>query len=330
MGNPITTRVARRLVPVVALVSLAAAGCTTGDASPEDAPLDIVVTTSIWADVVSSVVGDDANVETLVPVGADPHAYAPSSQQVASIQTADLVVANGLDLEEGLVDVLEAAAEEGVTILELAPDLDPIPFVGDGGHGEDDHDAEDEHEGEEGHDHEGDDPHVWMDPDRVAAAAVLIGEALAALDDSIDWTARAGAYADEVAVAAADMDATLAGVAADRRKLVTNHEALGYFADRFDFEVVGVVIPGGSTLADPSSGDLAELIEVMEAEGVRVIFGETSSSTDLARAVAAELGEEVAVVELYTGSLGEPGSGADTVIGMLSTNATLIADALGT
>lgn len=330
MGNPITTRVARRLVPVVALVSLAAAGCTTGDASPEDAPLDIVVTTSIWADVVSSVVGDDANVETLVPVGADPHAYAPSSQQVASIQTADLVVANGLDLEEGLVDVLEAAAEEGVTILELAPDLDPIPFVGDSGHGEDDHDAEDEHEGEEGHDHEGDDPHVWMDPDRVAAAAVLIGEALAALDDSIDWTARAGTYADEVAVAAADMDATLAGVAADRRKLVTNHEALGYFADRFDFEVVGVVIPGGSTLADPSSGDLAELIEVMEAEGVRVIFAETSSSTDLARAVAAELGEEVAVVELYTGSLGEPGSGADTVIGMLSTNATLIADALGT
>ena len=318
MGNHImgpTNRVARWLLPVIAVLSLVAAGCTTSGSSSEDAELDIVVTTSIWADVVSNVVGDDADVETLVPVGADPHAYAPSSQQVASIQTADLVVANGLELEEGLLDVLDAAAEDGATILELGPELDPIPFSFAADH---------DHEDEDGH--EGDDPHVWMDPDRVAAAALVIADALIDLDGSVDWVARAEAYAEEVRSAARDMDAALADVG--QRKLVTNHEALGYFADRFDFEVVGVVIPGGSTLADPSSGELAELIEVMEAEGVRVIFGETSSSSALADAVAAELGDEVTVVELYTGSLGEPGSGAETVIGMLSTNAELIAASL--
>ena len=85
---------------------------------------------------------------------------------------------------------------------------------------------------------------------------------------------------------------------------------MGYFGDRFDFEIVGVIIPGGSTLADPSSGELAELVETMEDEGVTVIFGETVSTNALAEAVAAELGEDVEVVELYTGSLGDEGSGA--------------------
>jgi zinc/manganese transport system substrate-binding protein len=289
-----------------------------------------VVTTSLWADVVEHVVGDDATVETIVPVGADAHAYAPSSRQVAAIQTADLVIANGLGLEEGLGDVLDAAAEDGVRVVELAPDLDPIPFsfVGADDHHDDDGSHAEEDGDEEGHDHEGDDPHVWMDPDRVALAALLVADALGELDPSIDWTARAEAFADELRTAGTTMDDALAAVAADRRKLVTNHDALGYFADRFDFEIVGVVIPGGSTLADPSSGELAELVEVMETEGVRVIFGETSSPTNLADAVAAELGDDVEVVELYTGSLGEPGSGADTVIGMLITNAQRIAGAL--
>ena len=339
MGNDIT-RPARRSVPgltvLVAAVAIAVSGCATDDSVGEDAAVPrIVVTTSLWADVVENVVGDDATVETIVPVGADAHAYAPSSRQVAAIQTADLVIANGLGLEEGLGDVLDAAAEDGVRVVELAPDLDPIPFSfvsaddhhdDEGSHAEED--GDEESNDHEGHDHEGDDPHVWMDPDRVALAALLVADALGELDPSIDWTARAEAYAEELRAAGSSMDAALAAVAADRRKLVTNHDALGYFADRFDFEIVGVVIPGGSTLADPSSGELAELVEVMEAEGVRVIFGETSSPTNLADAVAGELGGDVEVVELYTGSLGQPGSGADTVIGMLITNAQRIAGAL--
>ncbi|HEX6286259.1 MAG TPA: metal ABC transporter substrate-binding protein, partial [Acidimicrobiia bacterium] len=115
----------------------------------------------------------------------------------------------------------------------------------------------------------------------------------------------------------------------DRRQLVTNHEALGYFADRYDFEIVGVVIPGGSTLGDPSSAELAELVETIERNDVDVIFTETSEPGSLAEAVAAEAGREVAVVVLFTESLGEEGADAGTLTGMLLENARLIAEALG-
>ena len=168
-----------------------------------------------------------------------------------------------------------------------------------------------------------------MDPDRVALAAMEIAEALTALDGTIDWMGRATEYADELRAAGVEAEELLAVVAADDRKLVTNHEALGYFADRFVFEVAGVVFPGGSTLSDPSSAEFAELVETMEKEGVDTIFGETSAPSALAEAVAAEVGEDVQVVELYTESLGEPGSGADTVIGMTLTNAQRVAESLG-
>jgi zinc/manganese transport system substrate-binding protein len=363
------------LLGLVMVLVLVAAACGTDDAAgtdvatAEDDRPTIVVTTSIWADVVEEIVGDAANVEAIMPIGADPHTFTASSQQVAMIQTADLVVANGLGLEEGLEDVLEAAAADEVNVLEVAPLVNPIPFAlaGEDDHGHDDehsdeegehshddegehsdeegehsHDDEGEHSDEEGehsdeegvhsdhgHAHDGDDPHVWMDPDRVALAAIEIAEALTALDASIDWMTRGEAYAEEVRAAGVEADEMLSVVADDQRKLVTNHEALGYFADRFDFEVVGVVFPGGSTLSDPSSAELAELVETMEKEGVTTVFGETSSPSTLAEAVAAEIGDGVQVVELDTGSLGEPGSGAETVIGMTLTNAERVAVSLG-
>ena len=356
----------RMLLALGVVLAMVAAACGTdegGDAGNDDLPT-IVVTTSIWADVVENIVGDDANVETIIPIGADAHDFAPSSQQVAAIQTADLVVANGLGLEEGLEDVLEAAEADGVNVLEVAPLVNPIPFAladehdhdeehsdeehsdeehsdeehSDEEHSDEEHsDEKDEHsdddhsdeEGHEGHAHDGDDPHVWMDPDRVALAAMEIAEALTALDGTIDWMGRATAYAEELRAAGVEAEEILSVIAEENRKLVTNHEALGYFADRFVFEVVGVVFPGGSTLSDPSSAELAELVETMEKEGVITIFGETSSPSALAEAVADEVGEEVEVVELYTESLGEPGSGAETVIGMTLTNAQRVAESLG-
>ncbi|HEY6635360.1 MAG TPA: metal ABC transporter substrate-binding protein, partial [Acidimicrobiia bacterium] len=210
--------------------------------------------------------------------------------------------------EAGFADVLETAAADGANVLEIAPAVDPIPFPG----------------------HETDlDPHVWFDPGRVVLAATLIADRLAEADDSVDWEARADAYAQTVAATWNEMEGILATVPTDSRKLVTNHESLGYFADTFGFEVVGVVISGGSTLDEPSSAELADLVATIESLGVTAIFAETSDSTALAEAVAEEVGEEVAVVELYTESLGEPGSDAETLIGMLLTNSRRIADALG-
>ena len=126
----------------------------------------------------------------------------------------------------------------------------------------------------------------------------------------------------------AEIQDILAVIPEENRKLITNHDSLGYFADRYGFEIIGTVIPGGATLADPSSAALAELVEEIEHEGVKVIFAETIDSTALAEAVAAEVGSDISVVELHTGSLGEEGTATGTLVGMLRDNAQRIAEAL--
>jgi zinc/manganese transport system substrate-binding protein len=308
---------------LVALTSLLVlTGC--GQAAGEEDGLQVVATTSIWGDVVTNIVGDDANVEVLIPVGADAHDFEPTSAQIAALQEADLVIANGLGLEEPMEDILESAAADGANIYEVAPDLDPLPLSEE--ESEDDH-GED-HGEEDSHDHEGDDPHVWFDPLRMATAAELIAERLAEIDSSIDWQTRASDYAAELVRTDEEITQIVAAIDPEDRKIVTNHEALGYFASRYGFDVIGVVIPGGSTLADPSSADLAALVEEIEHEGVETIFAETTQPTRLAEAVAAEVGREVTVIELYTESLDDPGSEADSLIGLLLTDARLIAEAL--
>ena len=293
------------VVMAVLLVACGSGDTAGGAAEDNDTGPTIVATTAILGDVVENIVGDRATVEVIMPVGADPHEFQPSSQQLATIAGADLVVAVGLGLEESLVDMLAATAAAGTTVLELGPQLDPVerPEMGL-------------------------DPHLWLDPERMATATGLIAEALAEVVGTVDWHTAAADYAAELRAADTEIAETLSAVPQDRRKLITNHDAVRYFADRYDFEVVGVIIPGGGTLAEPSSADLAALAAVITAEGVTAIFGETTEPTTLAEAVAAETGTEVEVVELFVESPGEPGSGADTLIGMLLTNARLIADAL--
>ena len=286
-------------------LALIGAGCAADPA--DDDRTRIVATTTILGDIAGNVAGSDADVEVLMPIGASPHGFVPSSQQVAKIYSADLVVANGLGLEAGLADVLEAAKEDGVNVLEVAPHLDPLPF-GDG----DDLD-----------------PHVWMDPVRMMDTARLIATELTAVAPSFDWERNADAYAAELQSTHDSIQQLLAVIPTDQRRLVTNHDSLGYFADRYDFVVIGTVIPGGSSLGDPSSASLAELVAVIEREQSPAIFAESTEPRALADAVAAEGGADVAVVELLTGSLGEEGTVADTLIGMLLVDAERIAEALG-
>lgn len=311
-----------RVMAGVGVIALLLVGCgasaTTESASEgstgETATgLSIVVSTSVLGDVVSNVVGDYATVEVLLPIGADPHDYQVSSAQTAAMQSADLVVVNGLLLEEAMLDVIEGLESDGANVLEVAALLDPIP-VSAGGH---------EPEADGGYD-----PHVWMDPLRMATAAQVIAAELIELDDSVDWMGNSEAYSDELTALDAEIVGILDAVPKGNRKMVTNHDSFGYFADRYDFEIVGTVIPGGATLAEPSSAALAALVEVMTDEGVNVIFAETIEPSAVADAIAAELDSDVAVVELYTGSLGEPGSDADTYIGMLRANAQWIGEAL--
>lgn len=297
---------------------LAACGDDGGSTS-EDGAAQIVVTTNILGDVVQELVGDGAEVEVLMPPGSDPHDFAPSARQAAALREADVVVANGLGFEVGLLDTIEAAEADGVQVVNATDAVDVRPLSE---HAEEDHADEGEHDG--------DDPHFFTDPVRMHAAAEHLASELARVVDGLDTPAfqdRVDAYLSALDELDAEVVQLLAEIPADRRTLVTNHEVFGYFADRYDFDVLGAVIPGGSTLAEPSAADLAELAHEIDEAGVPAIFAETSAPTRLADALAAE-GTDVEVVELYSESLGEAGGDGATYLDMVRTNAERIAAAL--
>lgn len=326
---------------ILSLLALTLAACGSSGSTGDQNGLSVVATTSVLGDLTRGLVGDDAHVDVLIEAGVDPHLFSPSPSQISLLQAADLVVANGLGLEAGIERALDSAAEDGVVVLELAERLDPLPFGGPHGHADEtdeehvehteDHDHADDDADDDAHEHDhGDlDPHFVLDPLRMADAADLIAAALAEIDSSVDWEERAADIRTELERLHSDIEAELDAVPSERRKLVTNHEALGYFADRYGFEVVGTVIPGGSTMAEPSASDLAELVETIRSHGVEVIFIEWTASESLAETVASELAGEVEVLRLHTESLGPEGSGADTYEGMMRTNASTIASALG-
>ena len=307
------TPIGWQLIWWILVAAVTVAACGSAD-PPRREGIHVVATTTILGDVARHIVGPDGVVDVLLPIGADPHDYLASARQVALIQQADLVISNGLGLEGGLQDVLDAAVADGANVLSVGEQLDPIPFAEAGDHGIEDHG--------------GLDPHVWLDPLRMQDAAVLIADEMEAAAPGGPWAAGAADYRRRLAEAHDEIVALLAAVPSEQRKLVTNHDSLAYFARRYDFEVVGAVIPGGATLAEPSSAQLAELVETIKAENVPAIFAETTDVVDLAEAIAAEFVTPLRVVTLHTGSLGAPGGKADSLIDMLVDNARLIAQAL--
>jgi zinc/manganese transport system substrate-binding protein len=307
------------------MLALVAGACGEASAPEDDRPL-VIATTTIWGDVAAAVAGDKATIEVLMPIGANPHSYEISARQAARLRDADLIVANGLGLESGLLDAIDAAGDDGVTVLYLAGLLDPRPFTGPDDH-DDDHEGEhDEPAGD--HDDDGLDPHVWMDPIRVGAAA---GHIAASLDSVAPgpWEANADDYLASLTALDAEIRDGIATIPDADRKLITNHYAYGYYADRYGLEMLGTVIPAATTEAETSAAAFAELVDLIVAEDVPAIFGSTSEPTDLAEAIAEEAGREVAVITLYTGSLGDPGSGAETYVSMMRTSTLRIVEALG-
>jgi zinc/manganese transport system substrate-binding protein len=315
----------RTLAAACITAALLLAGCAS-DSDPEagsaipsgGAGARVVATTTIWGDIAGQIVecAGAGDVSTLMPVGADPHDYSPSSQDVAAMVAADLVIANGLGLEGGLEQSIESAQADGATVFEVAPLLDPVPF-GEEGAVEGEEDA-----------HGSADPHVWHDVTRAAKAAGMIGAELTRATGSPDFAECGALLQGELMTVNDEVAATLATVPEERRILVTDHDALGYLAAAYGFTVAGTVIPGGSTLAQPSSAELAALASTVTETGVPAIFANTANPQALIDALASEVGD-IAVVELYVDSVGEPGSGADTFQGMVTTNAQRISEALG-
>jgi zinc/manganese transport system substrate-binding protein len=278
----------------------------------------IVVTTNILGDVVSAVVGDLAEVEVVMPIGADPHDFAASVKQADSMENADLLVVNGAGFEQGMLGVIDSVASSGTTVFAFADAVELLPAG----------DEDDGHAAEDGHG--AFDPHLWTDPVRLSAGVRALGARLAQLEgiDAKLLAQQVDAYVGELGAVDAQIADDLAVVPDQDRVLVTNHEVLGYFADRYGFEVVGAVVPSLTSNAGASSRELEELADTISANGIPAIFAETTQSTELAAALAAEVGEDVKVVELFTESLGEPGSGAEAYIDLMRTTADLIVDAL--
>lgn len=274
-------------------------GCA-GNGKQPSGPL-VIATTSVLGDVATEVVADAGRVETLIPRGTDPHEYRASAAQAARVRQADLVVANGLGLEEGLADVLDAAAAADVPVLELAPRLDPIS----------------------------NDPHFWLDPLRMADGARLIGHELDSHAAEDGWTERAQSYATYLESIHDDIEQTLATVPPDRRLLVTDHDSFRYFAERYEFSNLGALVPGTSPLAAPTAQHIAELAALIRAENVPAIFLDVASTDTVAEALRREAGTDVAIVRLHIGSLGPEDTEAGTYAGMLLDNAQRVADALG-
>ncbi len=303
----------RTLTLLVALTLMGSA-CSGSDEGNGGLPL-VIATTTILGDIVSETSGGAVQVEVLMPVGADPHDFAVSARQAARLREAVLVIANGVGLEEGLLDVIDAAEADGVAVMRVGELLDPQPVVIGEGASEPD---------QEPHSL---DPHVWLDPVRMSRAVELIAARLTTEAD-IDVTNSAAVYRASIQDLHTEIAAMIEEVPPERRKLVTNHYSFGYFADRYGLTMLGAVIPATTSGAETSASDFAALIQLLRREEVSVVFGSTTEPTTLAAALAEELGQEVRVIELYTGSLGAAGSGADTYLGMMRTNARLIVENL--
>ena len=291
----------------IALVGLTA--CSSGSSAddqsqttPTTPKIKVVATTAILGDLVQKIGGDQVDVSVLIPAGADPHEFEASASQVAKLRDAQMVVANGLDLEERLTSVLDQAANSGVKVFSVAPLVDPIVITN-------------QDESDHGHDHgsENDkgetlDPHFWLDPTRMAQAASLVADQLIAAGvPATVAEANATTYANEAKAAEAQANAILQSIPPSTRKLITNHDALGYFAQRFGFTVIGTVIPGGSTLAEPSAADVRQLAQLIRTNNLPAIFSESTTSPQFVETIAREAGRSVKVVTLPIESFGNDG-----------------------
>lgn len=290
---------------------LAITGCAqaSGDGSG-DRPL-VVVSTNILGDVVDEIVGDEAEVLVLMQRNADPHSFEISAKEAARIQDADLIVSNGLGLEEGLQKNLDAATDAGVRSITAGELIEPLEYSSGDAAG-------------------APDPHFWTDPARMVEVVAGIAEELEKTDgiDASVIAANAAEYTAQLDDLDAEMTAAFAAIPSERRQLVTNHHVFGYLAERYDFTVIGAVIPGGTTLAAPSASDLDDLVSAIEKAGVSTIFADSSQPDRLVQVLADEASIDVDVVALFTESLGEPGEGADTYLQMMRSNTELIATGL--
>lgn len=287
------------------LAGLLSACAGTAFGSGESTP-DILVTTTILADITRNVAGDRFSVGSLLPDGTDPHSYQPTPQDTAKISKSKVLVINGAEYEHFLEPLL-ANADGKRTLIEASASLQLRS------------DPESEH---------GVDPHAWLDPNNVIVYVENIREGLTKFDpDGAEiYQANATAYIKQLEELDAWINGEIVQIPPERRLLVTNHEALGYFADRYDFRVVGTVIESFSSDASPSAQQMAALVDQIRLFDAPAIFLDAADNPVLAQQIAKETGVKI-VTDLHLESLTN-GAPAPTYIELMKSNVTTILKAL--
>lgn len=295
---------------VLTSVALALAACGAeegGNASAaQQGQLRVIATTTHVADLARAVGGHRARVASLLTPASDPHDYEPRPSDARALADADLVLRSGGDIDEWLTGLVETVGTEAATV-SLMKSVRTI----DGGDGEAD-------------------PHWWQDPTNAMAAVAEIRAAMAAADPEgrETYEANAEAYLAELRALDESIADCMGSIPPSERKLVTTHDALGYFAQRYDIEVVGLIVPALTTRAQASAGEVAELTRAIEDEGVRTIFPESQLPAGLEQAVADQAGVQVGP-GLWTDTLGPPGSRAAGYLEAMRFNAQAMADGFG-
>jgi ABC-type Zn uptake system ZnuABC Zn-binding protein ZnuA len=298
----------------LSLIALLLAACQQGTPPQDSTVPNVLAVETFLADIAQNVAGERLMVQSLMPAGLDPHAYEPTPKDLAKIAESQVLILNGAGLEASLERILESAGGERL-IIEASAGLE----------------SRDTHETLPGgaHGHEDGDPHFWLDPNNVVQYVENIRHGLSQADPAgADvYNANAEAYIAKLKALDAWIVEQVAQIPAERRLLVTNHESLGYFADRYGFEIAGTILPSFSTGASPSAQELAQLVERIKATGAPAIFLETGANPQLARQIADEAGIQV-VTELYSHSITPPDGEAPTYIDIMKFNVGRIVTAL--
>ncbi|GAA3453755.1 metal ABC transporter substrate-binding protein [Dactylosporangium matsuzakiense] len=305
------------LIAVVAASLTACGGTATGDAAaarPGPAgTLAVVATTTQVADFARTIGGDKVTVTQILKPNIDPHDYEPTPADIRAIGAAKVVVKSGLGLEKWLDDTIASAGFTGTTVDSSAG------VAVRQGNGEEEEAAGD--------------PHIWHNPRNVAIMVRDIEQAFAAADpaDAAAYARNLADYTAELDKLDADIQAKIDKLPAGHRKLVTNHDAFGYYIDRYNLEFVGSIIPSFDTSAELSAQDIDQIVAKIKQTGTRAVFSESSLPPKTAEAIAEQAGVKVVAGEdaLYGDTLGPAGSDGDTYLKMEEHNTDVIVRALG-
>lgn len=318
------------IITIMVVLVLTLGACAPQPAAPPEngsqaeagsASLRVLAANSFLADIAQNVAGDRVTVDSLIPIGLDPHAFEPTPQDVAKIADSQVLIINGAGFEEWIEETITNAGGN-TRVVEAAAGL----TMREASHEEENHEQE-AHEGEEHH-HEGD-PHFWLDPNQVIQYVENIRAGLSAADpeDSATYAENATLYIEQLRELDSWIRAQVEQIPAERRILVTDHDTMGYFADQYGLQVVGALIPSFSTGASPSAQELAELIDQIAETGAPAIFLDVAANPQLAEQIAAEVDVKV-VANLHTHSVTEADGPAPTYIEMMRQNTLLIVEAL--